>query len=113
MKRVNEQILRELSTGLYRVGQGQGIDFAKISFLEVYTSPDLHTAQVVVSVLGSAEDAVRTLAWLKENRIAFQSHLAKTVGLKYTPILHFRQTKAIEKGTRVLSILDELDIPQE
>ena len=60
MKRVNEQILRELSTGLYRVGQGQGIDFAKISFLEVHTSTDLHTAQVVVSGLGSAEDAIRT-----------------------------------------------------
>ena len=57
IKRVNERILRELSMGLYRIGQGRDIDLARISFVDVRTSPDLHGAIVVVSVLGTEAEA--------------------------------------------------------
>ena len=113
IKRVNERILRELSMGLYRIGQGRDVDLARISFVDVRTSPDLHGAIVVVSVLGTEAEAEKVMAWLKENRAAFQAHIARTVGLKYTPVLSFRRTAAIEKGNRVLSLLDRLDIPPD
>ena len=113
IKRVNERILRELSMGLYRIGQGRDIDLARSSFVDVRTSPDLHGAIVVVSVLGTEAEAEKVMAWLKENRAAFQAHIARTVGLKYTPVLSFRRTAAIEKGNRVLSLLDQLDIPPD
>ena len=108
LKRVNERMLRELAAGLYRIAQGSPQDLAKISFVSVETSPDLREASVSVSVLGSPEDETRILAWLRERRTAFQEHVAKNVGLKYTPVLSFRPTHAIGAGARVLGILDEL-----
>lgn len=108
IKRVNERMLRELAAGLYRIAQGSPQDLAKISFVSVDTAPDLHNAAVTVSVLGTPEDEARILAWLRENRAAFQEHVARTVGLKYTPVLSFRPTHAIGAGARVLGILDEL-----
>lgn len=108
IKRVNERMLRELSAGLYRISLGSSQDLAKISFVAVETAPDLHNAAVSVSVLGTAEDEARVLAWLRDNRAAFQEHVAKNVGLKYTPVLTFKPTHAIGAGARVLGILDEL-----
>ena len=79
--RINERVREELSAALYRVGPG---------------------------VLGDEAQAKTLMSWLRSHRADFQRHLADTVGLKYTPVLDFRRTEAIEKGARVLSILDEL-----
>ncbi len=108
IKRVNERMLRELAAGLYRIAQGSPQDLAKISFVSVDTSPDLHAATVTVSVFGTEEDEARILAWLREHRTDFQEVVAKNVGLKYTPVLSFKPTHAIGTGSRVLGILDEL-----
>lgn len=108
IKRVNERMLRELAAALYRVAQGSPQDLAKISFVAVDTAPDLHNASVSVSVLGTPEDEARVLAWLRERRAAFQEHVARNVGLKYTPVLSFKPTHAIGAGARVLGILDEI-----
>ncbi|MBQ9726791.1 MAG: ribosome-binding factor A [Kiritimatiellae bacterium] len=108
IKRVNERMLRELAAGLYRIAQGSPQDLAKISFVSVETSPDLHNAAVTVSVLGTPEDEARILAWLRDRRADFQEVVAKNVGLKYTPVLSFKPTHAIGAGARVLGILDEL-----
>ena len=108
IKRVNERMLRELAAGLYRIAQGLPQDLAKISFVSVETSPDLHNAAVTVSVLGTPEDEARILAWLRDRRADFQEVVAKNVGLKYTPVLSFNPTHAIGAGARVLGILDEL-----
>ena len=108
IKRVNERMLRELAAALYRIAQGSPQDLAKVSFVSVETAPDLHNAVVSVSVLGTEEDEARILAWLRERRADFQEHVAKNVGLKYTPVLAFKPTPAIGAGARVLGILDEL-----
>lgn len=108
IKRVNERMLRELSAGLYRIAVGSSQDLAKLSFVSVETAPDLRNAAVTVSVFGTPEDEARILAWLREHRAAFQEHVAKNVGLKYTPVLSFKTTHAIGAGARVLGLLDEL-----
>jgi ribosome-binding factor A len=48
------------------------------------------------------------MAWLHRHRVEFQSHIAKTVSLKFTPRLHFRVTQSIEKGDHVLNLLNEI-----
>lgn len=108
LERVNQRVLRELGTGLYRIALGENVQTARLSFVSAKVSPDLHAAVVTVSVLGDAAQEAELLDWLRDHRVAFQDHLAKTVGLKYTPVLTFKSTRAIEKGDRVLGILDEL-----
>jgi ribosome-binding factor A len=42
-----------------------------------------------------------------------QAAMSKRVVLKYTPQLHFKIDEAIERGTRVIDILEKIDIPDE
>ena len=48
---------------------------------------------------------------LQGQRIALQSDLAKRVVLKYTPHLSFHLDESLERGDRVLKILQDLEEP--
>lgn len=113
IQRLNEIIRRELATSLYRVGQGEGVDAAQISFVDVSASRDLRNAVVRVSFLGDPQNHGGLLSWLRRHRIDFQAQIAHSLQLKYTPKLMFRQTVALERGDRVLDILSHLDPPTE
>jgi len=109
IKRINELVRRELAMGLYHVGQGEGAEVGRISFVDVSVSRDLRSAVVNVSILGTEDEADVLMKWLRRHRVAFQAHIAKMVAMKYTPKIYFKRTHSIEKGDRVLGILDEID----
>lgn len=111
IKRINELVRRELAMGLFHVGQGESVEVARISFIDVTVSRDLRSAVAHVSILGTEDDAEVLMKWLRRYRTAFQAHIAKKVALKYTPKLYFKRTQSIEKGDRVLGILNEIDVP--
>ena len=48
---------------------------------------------------------------LEENRAALQAELSKHVVLKYTPHLVFHLDDSIERGARVIEILQEIEPP--
>ena len=108
IKRINELVRRELAMGVFHVGQGEDAEVGRISFVDVSISRDLRGGVVNVSILGTEEQADVLMKWLRRHRVAFQAHIAKTVALKYTPKLYFKRTHSIEKGDRVLSILQEI-----
>ena len=109
IQRINEIIRHEMGASLYSIGQSEGINPVEISFVEASISRDLRSCVVHVSFLAPEERHAPLMAWLKKHRTDFQEHIAKHVGLKYTPRLMFRQTNSIEKGDRVLSILSDID----
>lgn len=119
--RVGERIREELGAGLCRVGMGENVRRERISFVDARVSSDLHQAVVSVSVLGdpsadsaaNEREAAALMGWLRDHRADFQKLIAEKVGLKYTPVLVFRRTNALENGARVLDILDSLGIPAE
>lgn len=77
---------------------------------QVDVTPDLKSAHVYVSVLGS-EGRKDVLPKLEANRAALQADLSKHVVLKYTPHLVFHLDDSIERGARVLEILQEIEPP--
>lgn len=105
--RVNELLKRELSAIITRE-----IAFADalVSVNHVDVTPDLKNAHVYVSVL-AAKAGPAAIAKLEENRVLLQTALAKHVVLKYTPHLVFHLDKSIERGSRVIEILQEIQIP--
>ncbi len=109
LSRLNDRLREELSSALYRVAPGEGVEAGRVSFVSAKIAPDLHNAVVEVSILGDEAQAKRLMSWLRARRADFQRHVADRMALKYTPVLSFRRTEAIERGDRVLSILDELD----
>jgi ribosome-binding factor A len=106
--RVNEIVKRELS-GI--IGREVSFDSALVTVNQVDVTPDLKSAHVFVSVLGS-ESGDNVLTKLEAHRIPFQAELAKRVVLKYTPHLVFHLDNSIERGTRVIKIMQELDPPK-
>ena len=105
--RVNELLKRELSALLVRE-----MTFANllVTVNHVDVTPDLKSAHVYVSVLGS-EGRKDVLPKLEANRAALQADLSKHVVLKYTPHLVFHLDDSIERGARVLEILQEIEPP--
>jgi ribosome-binding factor A len=104
--RVAEILKRELSTVILREVPSNG---ALITVNAVDVSPDLRNATVHVGILGTAAQQRQNLERLQQHRVALQAETAKRVVLKFTPHLHFRLDESIERGSRVLDILDELD----
>lgn len=85
-----------------------------VTIQEVDVTPDLKHAHVYVSVLGGDEQAANAvMAQLHEHRKDLQYKLSRRVVLKFTPQLHFKLDTAIERGTRVIDILLNLDIPED
>jgi ribosome-binding factor A len=110
LERVNELLKRELGDLLTRE---VSFDAVLVTVQQVDITPDLKHAHVFVSIIGSDEQAKASMAKLHENRANLQRLLSKRVVLKYTPHLHFKLDEAIERGTRVIHILSEMDLPPD
>lgn len=105
MRRINE-VLREV------VGAAIGSELSdpRIGFVtvtSVETSPDLRTAKVYVSVLGSAEEREATLSGLRSSRGVLQSKIAAETRMKRTPTVSFHYDEMIEQGVRISRLLEE------
>src|SRR5216117_221532 len=107
--RVNELLKRELSALLVREMTFENL---LVTVNHVDVTPDLKSAHVYVSVLGS-EGRKEVLPKLEANRAALQADLSKHVVLKYTPHLVFHLDDSIERGARVLEILQDLEKPSD
>jgi ribosome-binding factor A len=82
-----------------------------VTINQVDITSDLKNAHVFVSVLGTTGASV--INQLEAHRAALQSALAKHVVLKYTPHLVFHLDDSIERGTRVIEIMQEIDSARE
>ena len=108
MLRVNELLKRELSGIIAREISFTG---ALVTINQVDVSADLKNAHVFVSVLGPdlGESVISKLA---SHRATLQAELARHVTMKYTPHLIFHLDDSIERGARVIEILQEIETPR-
>jgi ribosome-binding factor A len=105
--RVNELLKRELSIAITRE---LAFDGALVTVNQVDVTPDLKSAHVFVSVLGSKTPFAVTEK-LEENRVMLQTELSRKVVLKYTPHLIFHLDNSTERGSRIIEILQEIEKP--
>ncbi len=113
LERVRELLKREIGEIIRR--ELPINEAGLISVNDVIVTSDLHSATVFVGILGTAEQRKKGAAMLDAGRKRFQGMIAKSVVLKYTPQLRFIADDSIERGNRVLRLLEELDKthPQE
>lgn len=110
LERVNELLKRELGDLLTRE---VSFEAALVTVQHVDITTDLKHAHVFISVMGNQDQAKAAMAKLHSSRVTLQHLLSKRVVLKYTPHLHFKLDDSIERGTRIISILEEIDIPPD
>ena len=110
MQRVCELLKREL--GLIIVRE---LSFSSplITVSAVDLTPDLKQGHVYITALGTNSDRQNALTVLEQNRVMLQAEVAKRVVLKNTPHLYFKLDHSIERGSRILHIMDELGMERE
>jgi ribosome-binding factor A len=113
MLRVRELLKREIGEALRQELPVQQAGLVTVNDVDV--AGDLKTAKVFLGLLGTTEQKKTALDLLHKNRPRIQSLVAKTVVLKYTPKLKFVVDESIDRGNRVLSIIEELEktLPKE
>ncbi|MGB3129597.1 MAG: 30S ribosome-binding factor RbfA [Dehalococcoidia bacterium] len=107
MARVNDVIRREISELLMREIRDPRLS-GLLSVTEVDTSPDLRSAKVFVSVMGSEEEKKRVEQGLAAASGFLRRGLAERVTLRYIPELVFHRDESIERGSRLLELIDEV-----
>jgi len=107
MRRVSELVKQEVSEIIRRDIAAGDIGLITVTGCEV--AADLKNARVYVSVIGDAAKHAAALALLERHRGHIQHTLGRAVVLKYTPHLHFLIDEGMERGDRILRLLDELD----
>ena len=109
MLRINEVVKRELSAIIAREMSFEG---ALVSVNHVDVTSDLKNAHVFVSVLGE-ESGESVISRLSSHRATLQAELARHVTMKYTPHLIFHLDSSIERGARIIEILQEIEAPTD
>ena len=106
-RRIDEQLRQEIGQALEREVSDPRIGFTTVTKVE--TSADLSYARVWVSVLGSPAERKQTLAALRGAVPFIRRSLGAKLRLRRIPSLDVRPDDSLERGTRVLHILDELE----
>lgn len=106
-ERIDELLRQEIGQAIERELADPEIGFATVT--QVETSPDLSYARVWVSVIGTAEQRRATLAALRRAKTYLRRVLGSRLHLRRIPELDIRLDDSVERGTRVLHLLDELE----
>jgi ribosome-binding factor A len=106
-ERVRELLKREVGEAIRKE---ISIDEAGLLTVnEVGVSSDLKSATIFVGVIGTAEQRKRAVSILSRESKRLQMIVGHAIVLKYTPHLKFVVDESIERGNRVLEILDQLE----
>jgi ribosome-binding factor A len=76
---------------------------------EVRVAKDLQSALVFVGIIGTAEQKKRAMDFLHAEAKRLQNHVGDRMQLRYTAKLKFVEDHSVERGNRVLEILDEIE----
>ena len=106
LARVNELIKREIGTYLSTRYRSESVRWTITS---VDVSADLRNASVGYSVLGEELHAREAQLFFRKHAGEIRKVVSKQVILKYSPRLQFVRDLGIERGNKVMEILDELE----
>jgi ribosome-binding factor A len=106
-ERIAELLKRVVSEALQRELSLE--DVGLLSVNEVRVPRDLKTATIFVGVVGSPAQRQKAAAVLQSETWRLQMAVGQAIRLKETPHLQFIIDDSIERGNRVIEILDQLD----
>lgn len=106
-ERVDELLRQEIGAMLEREVADPRIGFATVT--DVRTTPDLRHARVLVSVIGGSSERTATLRALDHAMVFIRRELGSRLRIRRIPDLHVELDDSIERGTRVLRLLDAIE----
>ena len=106
-EKLGELIAVELSELLRTRVKDPRVGFASITHVDV--SGDLRHAKIHISVLGTEEEQAATIRALKHATGFLRHELASRLVLRYMPELVFKLDTSIEKGSRILELIRQIE----
>ena len=106
LARVNELVKREIGIFLRRRYRSESVCW---TITGVDVSADLRTATVAYSVIGDELNAREAQHFFRKHAGEIRKEVSSKVILKYSPKLSFVRDLGIERGNRVMEILDDLE----
>lgn len=106
MLRVRELMKRELSSVVQRDYEFKDV---LVTINDVDVTPDLRQAHVFVGMLGPEPMQRKALAMLQRDAGQLQVKISKRVVLRYTPRLNFKLDDSVERGVKLLSVIQGID----
>jgi len=107
LERVRELLKREIGEIIRRELPVNEVGLINVNDVDV--APNLKTASVFIGILGGDAQKKKGMEALEKSRIRIQGLVGRGIVLKFTPKLRFVLDDSIERGNKVLRILDELE----
>lgn len=104
---VGDMLREELTDIVRREVKDPRLAFWSITHVEV--PPDLRTARVYVSVLGTDQERTETLAALRSAAGFIRFHLKPRLRMRQIPDLEFRDDRTMEEADEITRVLRDLD----
>ncbi len=109
--KIDEEIARALGD-IMRTVRDARLEGCVFSITRVHAAPDLSTAEIYYSYLGSKSlDDVKK--GIKSAGGYIRSSLSRKLNLRQTPELSFIYDRSMENGARIFELLKQVDIPEE
>lgn len=105
--RINEDVQRVISEIIREDVKDPRIS-PIVSVTDAIVAPDLKTAKIFISVLGSEEDGERTMEGIMSSAGYIRHQLAVRLNLRNTPVLDFIWDKSIAYGVDMSHKIDEV-----
>ncbi len=107
-QQVGEFLREEVDDIIRREVDDPRIGFFSITRVEV--PPDLRSARVFISVLGTDEEREATLTALRSAAGFIRRHLKPRMRMRQIPDLEFRDDRSMEHAERIGHVLRELNL---
>ena len=111
INRINEEIQKELAA-LLRTVKDPRVQDTMISITRVETTPDLRYTKVYVSFL-QEDRAKDAMAGLKSAAGYLRRQLGHNLQLRYSPEIVWEQDDSIVYGTKMLKLINSLEVKHD
>lgn len=105
-RQVGEFLKEELTDIIRREVKDPRIGFMSLTNVEM--SPDLRSARVFVSVLGTDEERAATLAALRSASGFIRHHLKPRLRMRQIPELDFRDDRSMEHAAEIARAISQI-----
>ncbi|MCX5726079.1 MAG: 30S ribosome-binding factor RbfA [Candidatus Saganbacteria bacterium] len=106
------ELVKEMVSGILR----KDVSDPRIGFVsitDVKFTEDLKFARIYVSIYGGEEAKTEAMAGLKSATRFIRSNLAQKLDLRIMPDINFICDDSIEKGSRVLALMERLNMEKK
>lgn len=108
VSRVASLIKREVSQILLHDIKDDRVGTGMVSITQVEVSGDLQHAKIFVSIYGTEEARIETMAGLRSATGYIRSYLGKNIRLRRTPEVVFLEDRSLERGDKIINLLNQI-----